>query len=48
MTVQIIEVVLVGLWGFLAGFSLCLWLLQRAEQIKDGKRQRPGYEQDHQ
>ena len=35
MTVQIIDVVLVGLWGFLAGFGLCLWLVQRAERIKD-------------
>ena len=35
MTVQIMEVVLVGLWGFLAGFALCLWLVQRNERIKD-------------
>ena len=35
MTVQIIDVVLVCLWGFLAGFALCLWLVQRNERIKD-------------
>ena len=35
MTVQIIDVVFVGLWGFLAGFALCLWLVQRNERIKD-------------
>ena len=38
MTVQIIDVVFVGLWGFLAGFALCLWLVQRAERSRDRKR----------
>lgn len=35
MTVQTIDVVLVGLWGFLAGFGLRLRLVQRNERIKD-------------
>ena len=42
MTVQIIDVVLVGLWGFLAGFALCLWLVQRNERIKDRKKVEKG------
>jgi type IV secretory pathway TrbD component len=29
------DVIFIGLWGFLAGFGLCLWLVQRAERIKD-------------
>lgn len=30
--------VLIGLWGFVAGFGLCLWLVQHAERIKDRKK----------
>ena len=29
------DVIFIGLWGFLAGFGLCFWLVQRAERIKD-------------
>lgn len=35
MTVQATDAVLIGLWGFVAGFGLCLWLVQRADRIKD-------------
>lgn len=42
MTVQIIDAVFVGLWGFLAGFALCLWLVQRAERSKDRKKVEDG------
>lgn len=34
--------VLIGLWGFVAGFGLCLWLVQRAERIKDRKEVKDG------
>ena len=29
------DVIFIGLWGFIAGLGLCLWLVQRAERIKD-------------
>ena len=34
-SVHITAAALIGLWGFIAGFGLCLWLVQRAERIKD-------------
>ena len=35
------DVVFIGLWGFLAGFSLCLWLVQRSERSRDRKKAEP-------
>ena len=33
------DVIFIGLWGFLAGFGLCLWLVQRSEHSRDRKRE---------